>query len=57
MIKTPEQQLSDVKRGSLSEKEFRGMTVRMIQEKESLERAWGHRPRRHVTCLAKPWKK
>ena len=45
--KTPEQQLSDVKRGNLSEKEFRGMTVRMIQEKESLERECSHRSRRH----------
>ena len=51
--KTPEQQLSHVKRGNLSEKEFRGMIVKMIQEKESLDREWSHRSRRYMKCLAK----
>ena len=38
--KTPEQQLSHVKRGNLYEKEFRGMIVKMIQNLRNRMEAW-----------------
>ena len=38
--KTPEEQLTELEIGNLSEKEFRVMIVKMIQD---LEKDWRHR--------------
>ena len=48
--KTPEEQLSEVELGSLLEKEFRIMIVKMIQISE---KEWRHRLRRYKKCLTK----
>ena len=45
--KTPEQ-LSEMEIGNLPLKEFRVMTVKMIQD---LGKQWRHRPRRYKKCL------
>ena len=45
--KTPEQ-LSEMEIGNLPLKEFRVMTVNMIQD---LGKQWRHRPRRYKKCL------
>ena len=48
--KTPEKQLNEVEIGNLPEKEFRIMTVKMIQDlgkrmmMSSVGRIWGNRP-------------
>ena len=48
--KTPEEQLSEVELGSLLEKGFRIMIVKMIQISE---KEWRHRLRRYKKCLTK----
>ena len=48
--KTPEEQLSEVELGSLLEKEFRIMIVKMIQ---NLRRKWRQRPRKYKKGLTK----
>ena len=44
--KNSQDQINEEKIGSLPEKEFRVMIVKMIQE-------WTHRPRRYKKCLTK----
>ena len=51
--KNPEEELSDVDIGNLPEKEFRVMTVKMIQD---LRKRMEHRLRRYKKCLTKSWK-
>ena len=46
--KTPEEQLTEVEIGNLSEKEFRVMIVKRIQD---IEKDWRHRLRRYNKCL------
>ena len=48
--KTPEEQLTEVEIGNISEKEFRVIIVKMIQD---LEKDWRHRLRRYNKCLTK----
>ena len=48
--KTPEKQLTEVEIGNIPEKEFRIMTVKMIQD---LGKKWRQRLRRCKKCLTK----
>ena len=48
--KTPEEQLSKVELGNLSEKEFRVMIVKLI---DNLEKEWRNKQRRYKKCLPK----
>ena len=51
--KTPETQLNEVEIGNLTEKEFRIMTVNMIQD---FRKEWRQHSRRCKKCLPKTYK-